>query len=85
MAKKSRQKHKYLENKKSFQGEIKAFFLSFLNGFQLPKSSQTLRRAFKHFLFFTFFYVMLQEFVSVSIEGHIDISKKIAHFRNSFM
>ena len=37
MAKKSRQKFKYLENEKSFQGEIQKHFL-FLKGFQLPKT-----------------------------------------------
>ena len=35
--KKSRQKFKHLENKKSFQGEIKSIFLPFLKGFQLAK------------------------------------------------
>ena len=29
MTKKSRQKHKYLENEKSFLGEIKSFFIIF--------------------------------------------------------
>ena len=42
MAKKSRQKFKYLENEKSFQGEIQKHFL-FLKGFQLPKTVSDLR------------------------------------------
>ena len=42
MTKKSRQKHKYLENEKSFLGEIKTF-LSFLKGFQLLKIVLDLR------------------------------------------
>ena len=37
MTKKSRKKLKYLENEKSFWGEIKRIFLSFLKGFQLQK------------------------------------------------
>ena len=36
MIKKSRQKLKYRENKKSFWGEIKSIFIIF-KGFQLPK------------------------------------------------
>ena len=36
MTKKSRQKCRYLENEKSFQGEIKSIVHQFSNGFQLP-------------------------------------------------
>ena len=43
MTKKSRQKFKCLEKEKSFQGEIKSIFLSFLKGFQLPKIVSDLR------------------------------------------
>ena len=43
MTKKSRQKLKYLENEKSFLGEIKKHFSSFLNSFQLPKIISDLR------------------------------------------
>ena len=42
ITKKSRQKVKYLENEKSFQGEIKNFS-SFSEGFQLPKIVSDLR------------------------------------------
>ena len=42
LTKKSRQKLKYLENEKSFWGEIKSIFNHFLiNGFQLPKIRHT--------------------------------------------
>ena len=43
MTKKSKQKFKYLENEKSFQGEIKKHFSSFLKGFQMPKIDSDIR------------------------------------------
>ena len=43
MAKKLGQKLKYLENGKSFWGEIKSIFSSFLKGFQLSKIASDLR------------------------------------------
>ena len=43
MTEKSRQKFKQLENEKSFRGEIKKQFSSFLKGFQLPKIVSGLR------------------------------------------
>ena len=50
MIKKARQKLKYLENKKSFQGEIKRNYSSFLNKFQLLKIvSQTWECTFNPF------------------------------------
>ena len=41
--KKLREKDKYLENEKSFRGETKKLFLSFLKGFQLVKITLDLR------------------------------------------
>ena len=43
MTKNSKQEFKYPENKKSFRGEIKRNFLSFLKGFQLLKIVSDLR------------------------------------------
>ena len=47
MTKKSRQKFKYLENEKSFQGEIKSIFYHFKRTFSCQKLSQTVECAFK--------------------------------------
>ena len=47
MTKKSRQKFKYLENEKSFYGEIKSIFHFFKKAFRCQKLSQTLECAFK--------------------------------------
>ena len=47
MRKKSRQKLRYLENEKSFLGEIKSIFHHFLRAFSYQKSSQTLECGFK--------------------------------------
>ena len=46
MTKKSRQKLKYPDNEKNFQGKIKRFFI-ILKGFSCQKLSQTLGWAFK--------------------------------------
>ena len=73
MTKKSRQKLKYLENEKSFWGEMKnneKHFSSFLKGFQLPKIVSGLRRFFK--LFKRLQYI-LESFCAVF--GMADISK----------
>ena len=43
MTKTSKQNFKYLENKKSFQGEIKKKKSSFLKDFQLPRIVSDLR------------------------------------------
>ena len=45
--KNSRQKFKYLENKKSFQGKIKSIFHHFQKAFSCQKLSQTWQCAFK--------------------------------------
>ena len=47
MTKKSRQKFKYLENDKSFYGEIKSVFHLFKRAFRCQKLSQTLEWAYK--------------------------------------
>ena len=47
MTKRSRQTLKYLENKKSFWGEIKCFFHHFYRAFSCQKLSQTWEYAFK--------------------------------------
>ena len=54
--KKSRQKLKYLENKKSFWGELKSFIHRFWRAFNCQKLTQTCERAYKR-LFLTFFLV----------------------------
>ena len=46
ITKKSRQKLKYLENEKSFLGEIKKHFSSILRGIQFPKIVSDLRLRF---------------------------------------
>ena len=43
MIKMSRQIFKYLENEKSYEGEIKSIFHHFLKGFQLPKIAPDFR------------------------------------------
>ena len=48
MTKKSRQRLKYLENKKSFKSGIKSIFYHFYRAFLCQKLSQTLEYAFQH-------------------------------------
>ena len=48
MTKKARQKFKYLQNEKSFQGEIKSIFHLFKRPFGCQKMSQTLECAFNN-------------------------------------
>ena len=49
MTKKSRQKFKYLENKKSFWGEIKSIFHYFQRAFNCQKWSQTWESVFDYY------------------------------------
>ena len=49
MTKKSKQKFDYLENEKSFLGEIKSIFYLFYRVFKCQKLSQTLEWAFNYF------------------------------------
>ena len=53
ITKKSRHKFKYLQNEKSFSGEIKSIFHLFKRAFSRQNLSQTRECAFKH-LFLTF-------------------------------
>ena len=49
MTKKSREKFKYLDNEKSFLGEIKSMFHFFKRVFRCQKLPQTLEYAFKEY------------------------------------
>ena len=66
MTKKSRQKFKYLENEKSFWGEIKSIFHLFQRTFRCQKLSQTLECAFN-------FYFLKKIWSSISFYEYVHI------------
>ena len=54
---KSKQKFKYLENKKSFWGEIKSIFHHFSKDFKCPKIASDVRMLLQYFLVFNTHYL----------------------------
>ena len=72
MTKKWKKKSKYLENKKSFKGEIKSIFHLFERAFRCQKLSQTLECAFN---IFSFLHLIAELWMGV----HPNISKQQCH------
>ena len=81
MTKKSRQKLKYLENKKSFWGEIKSIF-HFQRDFNCQKLSQTWECAFKHTC--NFVKKLRSKTIFLSIKLYIRLNHARRHSQFSF-